>query len=507
MKANSNKFLPILPLLVLAVAVVTLALWWTSRTGEGLKLRIPGTDSAPGGESGGTNPALAGKLIGGVGQPPDLPGNWPQFRGPNRDGISTNAAKYYRDWKTSPPRELWSLDVGEGYAGVAVHSGRVYLLDYDRDAKQSALRCLSLADGKEIWRFSYPLTIKRNHGMTRTVPTVTDKFVVALDSKCNVLCLDAATGELRWTISLVREFGATIPDWYAGQCPLVDGDKVIVAPGGKDALLLAVDLATSKSQWQTPNPRGWKMTHSSIMPMDFAGRRLYAYCASRGVVGVDAGDGALLWETSDWKISIATVPSPLPLSDGKIFLTGGYNAGSLMLQLVASRTDGPTHPQPLQGGELRKSPAAQFPSLEGSGVGSDSKSASTASFSCRQVFKLPPEVFGATQHTPILKAGYLYGVRADGRFVCLGLGGQVVWTSGPGETFGLGSFLLGGGLIFALNDNGKLSLIEATPARFSLLGQAQILKGRESWAPMALAGDRLVARDLTHLVCLDVGGK
>ena len=107
--------------------------------------------------------------------------------------------------------------MGEGYAGVAVSRGRVYLLDYDRENKQSALRCLALANGMELWRYTYPLKIKRNHGMTRTVPVVTEKFVVALDSKCNVFCLDAASGELKWSVSLVREFGATVPEWYAGQ--------------------------------------------------------------------------------------------------------------------------------------------------------------------------------------------------------------------------------------------------------------------------------------------------
>ncbi len=464
MKGNWKR---ILPLLVGIVALVTLVVWWLCGTGYGLKLRIPGTDAAPGGESGGANPVLAGKLAVSSGKPADLPGDWPQFRGSNRDGISPQSARISRDWKNSPPREIWSLEVGEGYAGVAIRDGRVHLLDYDRDAKQSALRCLSLGDGKEIWRFSYPLTIKRNHGMTRTVPVVTSNLVVALDSKCNVLCLDAASGELKWSVSLVREFGATVPEWYAGQCPLVDGDKVILAPGGKDALLLALDLVTGKPLWQTPNPRGWKMTHSSIMPMDFAGRRLYVYCASGGVVGVDAKDGALLWETSDWKISIATVPSPLPLPEGKIFFTGGYNAGSLMLQL--QEENGKLVPKAL--------------------------------------FKLAAGVFGATQHTPIFKDGHLYGVREDGRFVCLGVDGKIVWASGPAEKFGLGSFLMAGDLIFAVNDSGKLRLIEGTPARFSLLAEAQVLQGRESWGPMALGGTRLVARDLTRLVCLEVGAK
>lgn len=462
-----KKLVAALPVLVALLGIAALALWWSSRPGEGLQLRTPGTDAAPGGGTGGTNPVFAGRLIPGSGQPASLPGDWPQFRGPNRDGFATEVPKLSRDWKTSPPVELWALEVGEGYAGVAVRGGRVYLLDYDRDANQSALRCLSLADGKELWRFSYPLTIKRYHGMTRTVPVVSEKFVVALDSKCNVLCLDAASGELRWSVSLVREFGATVPEWYAGQCPLVDEDKVILAPGGKSALLLALDLATGKPLWQTPNPRDWKMTHSSLMPMDFAGRRFYLYCASKGVVGVDAKDGALLWETSDWKISIATVPSPLPLPDGRIFLTGGYGAGSLMLQL--EDRDGKLAPKTLA--------------------------------------KLTPEVFGATQHTPILKDGFFYGARADGRFVCLGLDGKVVWASGPGETFGLGPFLVADDLIFALNDSGKLRLLEASPARFTLLGEAQPLPNRESWAPMALVGSRLLLRDLTRLVCLNVAAK
>jgi outer membrane protein assembly factor BamB len=467
MKGISQKLVAAVPILAVLLALAALALWWFSQNRGDLKLRIPGTDSAPGSESTGSNPVLLGKVISSTGKPANLPGEWSQFRGPNRDSITTNITKLSRDWKASPPRELWSLELGEGYAGAAVRAGRVFVFDYDRDAKQSILRCLSLDDGKEIWCFAYPLTIKRNHGMTRTVPAVTEKFVVALDSKCNVFALDVATGELRWSVSLVREYGATVPEWYAGQCPLIDGDRVILAPGAKDALLLALDLATGKPLWQTPNPHDWKMTHSSIMPMDFAGRRLFVYCANKGVVGVDARDGRLLWETTDWKISIATVPSPLPLPDGKIFLTGGYGAGSLMFQLEEK----------------------------------DSKLAP------KTLFKLASEVFGATQHTPIFKDGHLYGARADGRFVCLGLDGKVLWASGPTETFGLGSFLIADELILALNDSGKLRLFETSPARFNLLGEIQPLTNRESWAPMALAGDRLLLRDLTRLVCLDVSAK
>jgi outer membrane protein assembly factor BamB len=464
-KSGLAKTTFLLPGALGIVALVALALWFGRGSDKPLALRVPGTDQAPGSESGSSaNPILAGKLIRSDGQPANLPGTWPQFRGPNRDGISPETVSLARAWQPAEPRELWAIDVGEGYAGPAVLNGRVYLMDYDRDKKQDALRCLSLADGREIWRYAYPVPVKRNHGMSRTVPAVADKLVVAMGPKCHVVCLDSVTGELRWGLDLVRQYGTTVPPWYAGQCPLIDRGAVILAPGGKDALLLALESETGKVLWQTPNPHGWKMTHSSVMPMELGGERTYVYCANNGVVGLSAKDGSILWETTDWKISIATVPSPLVLDGGRIFLSGGYDAGSLMLQITRE----------------------------------------SGRFVPRTLFRLQPGVFGATQHTPIVHDNHLYGVRADGKFVCLTLDGKPVWTSGSGQQFGLGGFLMADGLILAMNDAGLLRLIEAAPGKYALLAQAQVLKGRESWGPLVLAGGRLIARDLTRLVCLDV---
>ncbi len=449
-----------------AVAVVLL---WVAWSGLGdVQPRMPGTDRAPEGEGvGGVNPVLAGRAIPGEARAAELEGAWPGFRGADRTGVSREGTTLARTWGPAGPRELWSVDVGEGYGGAAVSGGRVFLMDYDRAGRQSALRCLSLADGREIWRYVYPLAMKRNHGMTRTVPAIAGNLVVAMDPKCNVVCADAAGGDLRWSINLVREYGATVPPWYTGQCPLIDGDRAIFAPAGNAALLIAVDLATGKLIWKSPNPRGWKMTHSSVMAMEWAGRRMYVYCGSGGVVGVAAADGALLWDTTEWKISIATVPSPLVLEEGRLFLSGGYNAGSLMLELREEAGKIVPHP----------------------------------------VFRLPPETFGATQHSPVLVQGRLYGIRANGHFVCLDPQGKVVWSSGSAGQFGLGSFLLAAGLGFALNDSGVLSLFEAPAEKFNLLARAQVLKGRESWGPMALAGGRLLVRDLTKLICLDVAAR
>jgi len=389
-----------------------------------------------------------------------LPGAWPRFRGPNGDGISTENVSIGRKWTP-----LWTVDLGEGYAGAAVRDGRVYVLDYDQKNFSDALRCLSLADGKEIWRFTYPVKVKRNHGMSRTTPTIADKYVISLGPKCHVVCVDATSGRFVWGIDLVKEHNAEVPEWYAGQCPLVDGDRVILAPGG-DSLMIAVELATGKVIWKSPNPHDWKMTHSSVVPIDFAGKRQYVYCGSRGVAGVSAKDGAILWETDKWVISLATVPSPIDVGNGKLFLSGGYNSGAKMLQL--RETGGMIAPE--------------------------------------ELFSLDAATFGATQQTPILCHDHIYGVRPDGQLACLDLAGKVVWTSGNKDKFGLGPFLIAGDKLFVMNDEGVLTLAEASPAGYRSLVKNRVLNGHDSWAPLALAGNRLLARDLTQLVCLDVTG-
>jgi outer membrane protein assembly factor BamB len=267
-------------------------------------------------------------------------------------------------------------------------------------------------------------------------------------------------------MDLEKDFGATEPPWYAGQCPLIDDGRAILAPGGPEALMMAVDCADGGILWKTPNPQNWQMTHSSIVPMEFAGRRMYIYCATGGVVGVDATSGAILWETAAWKIGTATVPTPLCLPGGRILLTGGYGAGSMMLQLQDS------------GGRLE----------------------------AKVQYTLPPEQFDSQQQTPIYYDGFVYGVRSDGQLVCLdpaGPVGKVVWTSGD-RRFGLGPYMIADGMILLMNDSGLLELAEASPQGFRHLAQAKVLDGHDSWAPMALAGGRLIVRDLTRMVCLDM---
>jgi outer membrane protein assembly factor BamB len=339
------------------------------------------------------------------------------------------------------------------------------LLD-DIDRSADTMRCLSLDDGGEIWHNSYPVIVPWSHGRSRTIPAVVGKYVISIGPQCQAACWDAETGKGLWLIDLVSDYGATVPPWYTGQCPLIDEitDCLILAPGGK-SLLIAVDYRTGKVVWESPNPHNWVMTHVSIVPMEFAERRMYVYCGKGGVAGVAADTGEILWETADWQIGTATCPSPVVVDKGKIFFSGGYNAGSLMLQL----------------------------------------SENNGKFEPKTIFRLTARQFSSEQQTPVPLNGYLYGVRQqDKQFVCLDLEGKTVWNSGR-EKFGAGPYMVADGLVFVMNDDGLLTTVEATPVGYKPVARAQVIEnGYESWGPMAMAAGRLIVRDMTRMVCLKV---
>ena len=407
----------------------------------------------------------------------DLFGTWPGFRGENRDGVAPDDVPLARQWPPGGPKVLWSVPVGLGYAAPAVMGGRVYLLDYDEAKQADALRCLSLADGKEIWRRWYEIPIDSDHGVSRTVPAVTEKYVVTFGPKCHVMCVDAATGNFRWGIDLAREYRTAWPKWYASQCPLVDHDRAILAPAGKEVLLMGVDCETGKVLWKTPNPRGWKMTHSSVMPMEFKGRRMYIYCASGGVTAVaaeDAGDvkaGDVLWERTDWQVPFANVPSPVIIGNGHVLLSGGYGGGAMMIRLKE------------EGGKLTS----------------------------ETVWRLTKsKEFGSEQQTPVFYRGRIYAVlpKEAGSFgeqlVCMDLEGKHAWRSGRGAKFGLGPYLVADGCLLVMNDDGLLVMAEAAGDAYKPLAKAKVLGGHETWAPMALVSGRLLVRDLKQMKCLDM---
>lgn len=399
-------------------------------------------------------------------------GDWPQFRGPERNNISPETG-LLRSWPAQGPKVLWKTPVCEGYAGAAIKDGMVYVNDYDAAKKEHLVRCISLATGKDVWSWSYPVEVRPNHGITRTVPAVGQKLMFSLDPKCRFHALDAKTGKLVWQKNLVQEYKATIPGWYAGQNPLLDGDRVILATGG-DALAVAFDQATGKEIWRTPNPAKELMSHSSLMPTTIGGVKQYLYLSMKNLSGIAAADGQLLWSIP-FSARIVAVPSPVAIGDGRIFVTSGYEAGSKMYQVEKG----------------------------------------ASGFSARKLYDLTSTQFSSEAQTPILFQNHLFSVssKSRGRFTCLGLDGKIVWQSpvvsgdaGASRTFDLGAFLLADGMFFVLDGKtGMLRLIEANTKEYKELASAQILNGEDVWGPIALSNGKLIIRDMTQMVCLQVG--
>ncbi len=391
---------------------------------------------------------------------------WPQFRGPARDGISKETG-LLRQWPSGGPKVLWTVPVGQGYAGAAIVGGRVYHNDYDEKKNEWGVYARSLADGKEIWRYREPRVIRPNHAITRTVPAVDGKYVFSLDPKLGLHCLDAKTGALVWRRDLVADYKTIIPPWYNGQNPLLEPTRIVIATGGQ-AIMVALDKATGKEIWRTPNPGKLVLSHASVMPAVIGGVKQYLYATLNGPLGVST-DGKLLWEHPR-KFNVAVAPSPVAVDGQRVFMTASYDAGSLMIRL-----------QP-DGGR----------------------------FKAERVFDLTPNEWNAEVHSPIAYKGHLFGVASKkrGLFTCLTLDGKEVWTSEGKAAFELGSFLLADGMFFVLEGKtGMLRLIDASTTGYKELASAQALGGHDVWGPMALSDGTLVLRDLTKMVALDVRGR
>ena len=460
--------------LVAAVGIVAFAFWLFKDPTDNFQVSMPGADNRQAG-------TLVQEIVR-IGEhfnlfgnkAPEMNGTWPRFRGANFNNIVSEKQNLKDRWAPDEPKILWSVKLGEGHAGPAIYKGRVYLLDYDEEKREDALRCFSLTDGKEIWRRSYGVHVKRNHGMSRTVPTVTEDYVVSIGPRCQVMCVERKSGAFVWGLDLVKNYGTEIPQWYTAQCPMVDGDQVILAPGGS-AIMMAVDIRTGEIIWECSNTMKWNMSHSSIMPMNFNGRKMYVYSADGGICGISAeGEdvGQVLWQSNAWNHSVVA-PSPVILNDGRIFLTAGYGAGGMMIRIVP------------EGERFAVKVLAEYQAKDG---------------------------LACEQQTPVVWNGYLFGILPkDGganrnQLVCVNPDDvqTMVWTSGKGSRFGLGPYIIADDKMYILDDDGTLTMIKPDTKQYIQLAQKKILDGHDAWGPLAIADGRLLMRDSKTMVCLDI---
>jgi len=404
--------------------------------------------------------------------------SWPCFRGTFRDNLPKDDVQLVKQWdKESPtgvpggPKILWRQTLGEGYAGAIIANGRAYILDYLEEEEADALRCFELLTGEEIWRRSYANPIRRNHGKSRTVPAFSDNVIVTFGPAAQVMAVDATSGDLLWTRDLVREYQCEVPQWYAGQCPLIDDGKVILGIGGETVLMTALDLKTGEAIWELPNQDGLKMSHASVLATELLGRKQYVYAGIGGIVSSDHG-GQLLWQCRTWKPAV-WAPTPLKIGDNRLFLTAGYAAGSSLLRV--NEKNGSFEAVIENEWKPNKGPASE-------------------------------------QQTPLLIDGTLFviqpkdagALRTELVAADVDRLPEIKATSGKEARFGLGPYLYADNAFWIVDDDGVLHVYEYVNNEFRYIAHHKVLPGVDSWGPIAFAGGIMILRDSTSMVCLDL---
>jgi outer membrane protein assembly factor BamB len=462
-------------LLVLA-GMISLGWWLAADPVSDFVSTQPGLDNR--GEGG----VVADIDIGAVGESlasleTDLKESWPRFRGEHFDNISRSRVPLIEKFPEGGPLVKWSVSLGEGHAGAAIYKGAVYVMDYDEEQRADLLRAYALETGEELWVRGYKINLKRNHGMSRTVPAVTEDFILTIGPRSHVMCVNRSDGSFNWGLNVEKEYGAEIPLWYTGQCPLIHDGKAIIAVGGS-ALMVALDIKTGKVLWETPNEKNWLMSHSSVMPFEFGGRKMYVYSAYGGVFGVAADGpdaGSILWESAAWNHQVIA-PSPVCMPDGKIYLTAGYGAGAMVLQLTASE------------GNFNVELLNEYS---------------------------PKDGLACEQQTPVEFKGHLLGILPKdagplrNQLVCVHPDNfnKVVWSSGQDKRFGLGPYMLADNKLFILSDDATLTIARPSTTEYIELDSYRVLEGHDAWGPLALADGYLVMRDSKTMVCLDIAAE
>ena len=473
-----NRIEKIIIFIAIIIGVVVFGFWFWHNPVKHFSVNLPGLDHRPPKNLSAKNATIIGEKFKEYSTyTSSLTGKWPRFRGADFDNINKEKIKLIDSWGKGGPKILWKVELGDGHAGAAVYNGRVFVIDYDERKKADALRCFSLENGAEVWRRWYGVNLKQNHGISRTVPAITNQYIITIGPSCHVMCANPQNGKFLWGIDLAKDYHTEVPLWYTGQCPLIDNDTAIIAPGA-DALMIAVDCATGKVAWKTPNPDRWKMSHSSVIPMTFQGKKMYVYCAIGGICGISAQGadrGKILWKTDKFKPSVFA-PSPVILNKGQIFVTAGYGAGGALLQL--------------------------------SGGGN------SFSVSIAQIYK-PKDGIASEQQTPIFYKNYLFSVQpkdageSRNQFVCCSPDNctKILWTSSKTDRYGLGPYILADEKFFILNDDGTLTIAKASVSGFIFSDKAKIIDGVDAWAPLAISDGRLLMRDSKQMVCIDVRAK
>lgn len=378
--------------------------------------------------------------------------DWPRFRGPGGDGVSTETG-LLKAWPDGGPKVVWRTDLGGGYSGISVAAGRVYTMF--ADGSDEFAICLEADSGREIWRHLTDGNFKDMHGSgPRSTPTVDGDVVYVLSAKGKLHALAAKDGTPVWMRDLVKEFGAKTPRWGYSSSPLIEGKLLLLDVGGSGgSSIVAFDKKSGETVWRSQSD---KAGYSTPIAVTIEERRQIVFFTGTKAVAVSPDDGSLLWK-QPWKTSYdVNAASPVFIPPDRIFISSGYDVGATVYRVTTSGVE-----QVWRNREMKNK------------------------FSSSVLYK-----------------GHLYGFDEKMLKCVDAASGEMRWRA---RDFGHGSLVYADGHLIVLGDEGTLALVRATSEEYQEGARARIFAGK-TWTVPTLAGGKLYLRDENEIVALDVSG-
>jgi len=377
---------------------------------------------------------------------------WPNWRGPNHNGISTEKG-WLTAWPKEGPKQLWKTEVGPGHAGVAVQAGKVYVMG--RDAKQDVVFCFDADTGETVWKHAYPAADSAYGQGPRAAPAVDGKAVYTVSADGQALCLRSVSGQVIWSKNLQKELNLAMPIQSFATAPILERELLLLNMGASG---LALDKKTGNVVWKSPG----ESSYSSPVPFTLAGKRRVALFAANGLVVGDLADGHEI-ASYEWKtLQNANCADPVIVGDA-IFITSSYGRGCALIDLSGGNA------------ALRWKKG----------------------FECHFA-------------SPVLVGDCLYlfagtgWLRAD--LVCVSVkDGSLCWRR---KDVGSGGLMVADGKLLVLSRGGDLILAEASPTAYAEIARTKVFSAGACWNSPVLCDGRIYARnEQGTLVCLDVRGK
>lgn len=394
-------------------------------------------------------------------QLPGIAGDWPQFRGPNRDGRSSEKGLLSR-WPDEGPKLLWSVQgAGKGFSHVSVAGDLVFVTGLE--GKEGVLRAYTL-DGEPKWQAGFGPEWSTTHPGARSIPTVYEGLVHVASGVGSLACFDAASGKPVWSVKLFEQYDAPQIQWGYAESLLVDGDKLFCTPCGKKATMVALKRKTGQQVWASP-ALGQGSSFCSPLLIEHGKQRMIVTMTETAVVAFSPEQGTVLWQ---YLYENARQNHPItPIYDkGLLYITSGYGKGAIGLRLA-----------------------------------DDGKSVT-------RLWEQPRQ--DPAHGQAVLVDGYVYAAshqKANGRWSCVELStGQLAWEA-PGVGKG-GSVIFADGMLYCYSEDGVVGLVRPSPEKCEVVSTFKVAQGDGShWAHLVVAKGRLFVRHGTALMCYDVAAR